>query len=138
MALKSLKSLKKRLLKDPILHQRYTEQMESNVQKGYAELISVDDQFCGSEEWCSIPHHPVLSSKRPDKVRISYDCVASAEGKSLNDFLLKGPDLMNFLVEVLLRFRKDKLPIVANLEAMFHQIRVLPSNRNALRFFWWP
>ena len=56
----------------------------------------------------------------------------------LNDFLMKGPDLMNSLVGVLLRFRSEKIPLVADVESMFYQIRVFPPDKDALRFFWWP
>ena len=79
-----------------------------------------------------------MNPKKPGKVRIVYDCAATTEGKSLNDFLMKGPDLMNTIVGVLLRFRKDKIAIISDVEAMFYQVRVAPCNRDALRFFWWP
>ena len=51
---------------------------------------------------------------------------------------MKGPDLTNSLVGVLLRFRKGKVAAIADVEAMFYQIRVAPHDRDALRFFWWP
>ena len=51
---------------------------------------------------------------------------------------MKGPYLINSLVGVLLRFRKKKIPFVADVEAMFLQIRVLPPDQDAMRFFWWP
>ena len=139
MALRRLDSLKKRLSKDQTLHQRYTMQMEKTIEMGHAEQIPVTETSpsCGLKEWY-IPHHPVLNPKKPDKVRIVYDCAASADGKSLNDFLMKGPDLMNSLVGVLLRFRREKIPIIADIESMFYQIRVPSSDRGALRFFWWP
>ena len=44
---------------------------------------------------------------------------------------------MNSLVGVLLRFRKEKIAIVADIETMFYQIRVDPSHRDALRFLRW-
>ena len=116
---------------------RYTEQTESNVQKSYTELVPTDDQLCGFKEWY-ISHHAALSSKRPDKVRSVYDCAAFAEGKFLNGFLMKHPESINSLVGVLLRFKKEEIPNAADVEAIFHEIRVLPPNRDALRVFWWP
>ena len=44
---------------------------------------------------------------------------------------------MNSLTGVLSRFRKERIAMVANVEAMFHQIKVDPSHVNALRFLWW-
>ena len=50
---------------------------------------------------------------------------------------MKGPDLANSLVSVLTRFRKNKVALVADLKAKFHQIKVDLRDQNALRFLWW-
>ena len=77
-------------------------------------------------------------SKKPDKVCIAYDCAAVVGSKSLNEFLMKGPYLANSLVGVLLQFCEGKVAAIADVEAMFYQIKVASHNRDALRFFWWP
>ena len=59
-------------------------------------------------------------------------------GVSLNDSLMQGPDLNNSLVGVLLRFRQEPVALVSDIEGMFHQVRVEPTDRNALSFLWWP
>ena len=66
-----------------------------------------------------------------------FDCAARYKGYSLNDSLLQGPDLANNLVGVLIRFRQEQIALVADIEAMFHQIRVPPKDRDSLRFLWW-
>ena len=45
---------------------------------------------------------------------------------------------MNSLVGVLTRFRQDPVAFMSDVEAMFHQVRVSPEDRSALRFLWWP
>ena len=52
--------------------------------------------------------------------------------------MLQGPDLTNKLVGVLLRFRQERIATIADIEAMFHQVRVPPEDRDVLRFLWWP
>ena len=137
MAVRRHQSLKRRLIKDPYLHRRYTDQMESNIQMRHAEKVPMQELFSGIKQWY-IPHQPVVNPKKPEKIRIVYDCAAaSSNGKTLNDFLVREPDLMNSLVGVLLRFRREKIAIVADIETMFYQIRVNPSDRDALRFLWW-
>ena len=59
-------------------------------------------------------------------------------GTSLNDQLMNGPHLTNTLVGVLTRFRMEQIALVSDIEAMFHQIRVKPHDRDLLRFLWWP
>ena len=50
---------------------------------------------------------------------------------------MKGLDLANSLVGVLTRFSKNKVALVADVKAMFHQIKVDARDQNALRFLWW-
>ena len=67
-----------------------------------------------------------------------YDCAVKSKGVSLNEKLMKGPNLVNRLVGVLLRFRKERIAIVSDIEGMFHQVRCAPEDRDCLRFLWWP
>ena len=45
-------------------------------------------------------------------------------GKSLNDMFYKSPDLSNSLVRILLRFRADRVAVMADIESMFYQVIV--------------
>ena len=131
-----LESLRRRLEKDSWLHQHYTETMQTYLEKGYAE--PVEDGCSGSGHSWFLPHHPVLSPNKPRKVRIVFDCASRCKGVSLNDELMQGPQLMNSLLGVLTRFRSEDIALVADIEAMFHQVRVEPEDRSALQFLWWP
>ena len=51
---------------------------------------------------------------------------------------MRDPGLMNSLIGVLTRFRKNRIAIVGDMEAMFHQVFVQSEHANALRFLWWP
>ncbi|XP_077966565.1 uncharacterized protein LOC144420790 [Styela clava] len=51
---------------------------------------------------------------------------------------MPGPDLVSSLIGVLTQFRKGRIALVADIEAMFHQIKVKKEDCNALRFLWWP
>ena len=136
MAEKRLESLKRRLMNNSELHRRYTQEMSKYVDEGYAELVP-DDDIKKSEKIWYLPHHPVFNPKKPEKLRIVYDCAAEFQGNSLNKSLLQGPDLTNGLVGVLTRFREEKIAIVADIRGMFHQVKVCSDDRNALRFLWW-
>ncbi len=84
-----------------------------------------------------IPHHVVYHPQKPDKLRVVFDCSAKFCGISLNDTLLTGPDLINSLVGVLCRFRKELVAVTCDIKKMFHQFHVPPDERNYLRFLWW-
>ena len=130
-----LQSLGRRLERDTHLHGKYKEGISDLLQKGYAEEVPESDDKVVT--WY-IPHHPVFHPMKPDKVRIVFDCASKYKGQSLNDVVLQGPDLTNKLVGVLLRFRQERIAIIADIEAMFHQVRVPPEDRDVLRFLWWP
>ncbi|XP_063749569.1 uncharacterized protein LOC134870954 [Eleginops maclovinus] len=63
---------------------------------------------------------------------------ASFGGTSLNQQLLQGPDLTSSLVGVLMRFRQETVAVMADVEAMFYQVRVSNEDTDLLRFLWWP
>ena len=67
--------------------------------------------------------------------RILFDCEVTFGGTSLTKEVLQGPDFTNKLVGVLLRFREDPVAVKEDIErGMFHQVRVAPKHRDALRF----
>jgi hypothetical protein len=57
---------------------------------------------------------------------------------SINSKVLQGPDLTNMLIGVLLRFRQEKIAMMADIKAMFLQVHVTPEYRDVLRFLWLP
>ncbi|XP_053392148.1 uncharacterized protein LOC128554860 [Mercenaria mercenaria] len=132
-----LQQLKRKLSRDPELHKMYTTSLNDYVEKGYAEEVKDGLENISRRTWY-LPHHPVTNVNKPGKVRVVFDCAAKYHGISLNSQLLQGPDLMNSLVGVLIRFWKEKVALAADIEAMFHQVRVTEEDCDALRFLWWP
>lgn len=137
LAYARLQQLKRKLSHDPLLHQKYTATVTDYIEKGFArEVVSTEATGLG-RSWY-LPHHPVVNENKPGKVRVVFDCAAKFQGVSLNSQLLQGPDLMNSLFGVLVRFRQENIALVADIEAMFHQVRVWEKDCDALRFLWWP
>eukprot|EP00057_Strongylocentrotus_purpuratus_P011332 XP_011665806.1 PREDICTED: uncharacterized protein LOC105439021 [Strongylocentrotus purpuratus] len=136
LAERRLQSLGKRLSQSDGLLQKYTDGMADLLKKGYAEEVNELD----SKKECEwyLPHHPVFHPQKPGKVRIVFDCASAWKGLSLNDVVNQGPDLTNKLIGVLLRFRTAPVALMADIEAMFHQVRVPAPDRDVLRFLWWP
>jgi len=127
--------LKKRLQKDAILKEKYRDFMDDLLRKNYARKMS-NEELRQTDTWY-LPHHPVFHPQKPDKVRVVFDCSAKFRGSSLNDQLLQGPDLTNMLVGVLTRFWQEQVAFMSDIESMFYQVRVRPSDCNYLRFLWW-
>ncbi|XP_042229944.1 uncharacterized protein LOC121873355 [Homarus americanus] len=137
MAEQQLKSLKGRLTKNTRLYQRYAEEMKQLLCKDYAELVPASQLTANPGKTWFLPHLPVLNPKKPDKILIVFDCASVYANTSLNSQVLQGPDLNNKLLGILIRFPQGRTAIMADIEVMFHQIRVTPEHRGALRFLWW-
>jgi len=134
-AVKRLDLLKRHLEKDVDLKRKYKETVEECISLGHAQKIP--DGRVGSPVWYLL-HHPVVHPQKPDKVRVVFDCAARFQNTSLSDQLLQLPELTNSLVGVLLRLRQERIGISADIEKMFHQVRVSPGDTHALSFLWWP
>ena len=88
------------MLKDEKLREACTEAIESYLGDEYAQEITEDDIQNASTVWY-LPHHPVVNPSKSGRLRVVFDCAAKFKGTSLNDKLMKGPDLANSLVGVL-------------------------------------
>ena len=108
------------------------------LDKGYAEKVPEESVEADPGKVWYIPHHGVYHPKKPEKIRVVFDCSAKFAGTSLNDQLLQGPDLTNSLVGVLTRFRQEPVAFMGDIEAMFYQVLVPAEQRDFLRFLWWP
>lgn len=128
----NLRSTERRLAKDTVRAASYCNEMDKLVQSGYVAEISTEEAAKSTESWY-VPHHMVHHN---GKDRVVFNCSFSFNGLSLNDQLLPGPTLGPTMIGVLMRFRCHAVAISGDIKSMFHQIRLLPSDKPLLRFLW--
>ncbi len=133
-ALHRLYKLEGRFKTNPELVTRYQAEIEGHISRGHCVKVSNDDGIPG-RLW-KIPHHSVINPMKPEKMRVVFDASARFKGASLNEALMTGPDLLTSLFGVLMRFRRHKFAVSADIEKMFYQVSVPKADRSALRFFW--
>ncbi|XP_065095606.1 uncharacterized protein LOC135717443 [Ochlerotatus camptorhynchus] len=137
MAVSRLRGLEKRLAKDPELRRRVNEQIESYEQKQYVCKVSSEElENTNPERVWFLPLGVVTNPKKPNKIRMVWDAAAKAGGVSFNDMLLKGPDLLVSLVEVLLRFREGKIAVCSDIREMFLRILIREADKWSQCFLW--
>ena len=107
--------------------------MGEMLKNGHAEIAPSLQK--GEEHWY-LPIFGVYHPRKPRKIRVVFDSSAKYNGVCLNDVLMTGPDLTNSLIGVLLRFRKHKIAVIADIQQMFFCFYVKPEHRNFLRFLW--
>ncbi|XP_076246401.1 uncharacterized protein LOC143186603 [Calliopsis andreniformis] len=133
VAQKRLISLERKLDREPEYASLYHAEMERFIENGYA--VKVNDQVTTSRPWY-LPHFGVRSSTKPGKVRLVFDAAAKTTGVSLNGQLESGPDLLQSLPGILLRFRLHECAFKADIKDMFLRIKIREEDRGAQRFLW--
>ena len=132
MAEKRVDSLRMKLLRDPDLFDLYKSKMSEYSQRNFIRKVPDDSSSSVKKVGWYIPHHATTQTK----FRIVFDCAAKFGHTSLNEQLLKGPDHTNNLVGVLLRFRQERYAFSCDINSMFHQVKVTPSDCDYLKFLW--
>ena len=104
--------------------------------KGHAKRVPEDKLIVDDKPLWYLPYHAVFNPNKPGKTSV-FNFAAKFRGMSLNDQLLSGPDLTNSIVGMLARFHQERVALAADMEAMFHQVRISPDDYDVFRFLWW-
>ncbi|UYV77957.1 hypothetical protein LAZ67_15003031 [Cordylochernes scorpioides] len=86
-----------------------------------------------------LPHRPVYNMEsKTTPIRPVFDtsCLGH-NGLSLNQCLEKGPNLLERIPEMMIRFRENKFGVTADIRKAFQMVAIEESERNYLRFLWW-
>ena len=124
--MKCMQSLKKRFERDEPFYSQYKCFMDELIDKKYARKCD-----CAGPEgrtWY-VPHQGVLNPNK-GKIRVVFDCSSQYKGNSINQNLLSGPDLTNQLIGVLHRFRLEPVAFMADIKAMYYQVKVREIQRS--------
>ena len=110
------------------------------VQQSLARDPAVYDRVCVTNEDTPVhylPHHPVYKAST-GKLRVVYDGKARPYkgAYSLNDSLETGPNLMNSIMYVMMRFRKGKFAAKADIEKAYLMVSICQEDRDLLRIIW--
>lgn len=130
--MKRLELLEKKLDKNEAMKTRYNAQMQVLLDSGYAEEAPREK----NEKIWYLPHFAVINPQKPEKLRIVHDAAARTRGTSLNDMLLPGPDLLQSLPGVLMRFRQHAVAVSADIKDMFMRVHIREEDRDMQRFLW--
>ncbi|XP_062703649.1 uncharacterized protein LOC134286095 [Aedes albopictus] len=137
-ALRRLMQLERRLGKDANLRKSYNEAMQTYLELNHMTAVPDEVLKHDSRLACYLPHHPVIKeSSTTTKIRPVFDGSAkTTSNHSLNDALMTGPVLQDPLFDLVLRFRKHAVALVADIEKMYLQVRVHPDDTSLQRILW--
>ena len=132
-----LRSTEKRLLKDDNQAKLYSEQIEDMVERGVAKKITMEEEMNYNGPIYYVSHHEVVKPEsQSTPCRIVFNSSASYMGHNLNDYWFKGPDLLNNLLGILLRFRQDNVAFAGDIKKMYHSVGTSELDHHTHRFLW--
>ncbi len=134
---KKLEATERRLLKNQENATAYDREMTNMNNLGFSRKLSEEElkQYNGPVHYVS--HHEVLRPEsKSTPVRILFNSSAMYKGHKLNDYWMKGPDLLNDLFGVLLRFRENQAAVLGDISKMYHRILIPEVDQQVHRFLW--
>lgn len=137
-ALATLRNTERTLNKDPEWSKIYGAQIQDMVDRGVARKLSKEElkSWCGPKYYIS--HLAVQNPKSTSTpVRIVFNSSQTFRGTSLNACLAKGPEsYLNDLLGILLRWREEKIALVADIKKMYNSIFINNVEQHTHRFLW--
>ncbi|XP_035217864.1 uncharacterized protein LOC118191169 [Stegodyphus dumicola] len=117
------------------LYQQYENVFLSWIDEGIIEIVPTSEVNSYGNY---LPHRPVLkASSCTTPIRPVFDASARLTNHpSLNQCLQCGPNLIELIPDVLLRFRERRYGIIADIRKAFLQISTRKEDRDFLRFLW--
>ena len=136
-AMKRLENLQTRLEKDEDLKKGYSSVFTDMFEQGMIEEVPTEE-IESTNPVFYLPHHPVIkNASTTTKVRPVFDASAKGyNGVSLNDCMHAGPNYLPDLPGLLMRFRRWKVALTADVTKAFLQVGVKKEDRDAHRFLW--
>jgi len=86
-----------------------------------------------------LPHRPVFKPESlTTPIRPVFDASCkTGRAPSLNDCLEKGPNLIDLIPSIIMRFRMGKYGVISDIRKAFLMIKVHTDDQDFMRFLWW-
>ena len=137
LALKRLVSTERRLRSSRDHAKAYDAQMNEMQEMKFCRKLDKEEVQSYKGPVHYIPHHAVVRpEKKSTPIRIVFNSSSIFQGHQLNDYWLKGPDLLNNLFGVVLRFREKEVALVGDISKMYHRVLISPHDQHIHRFLW--
>lgn len=131
-------NLEKRFEKNPELFTKYRDFIHEYINLNHARIIPLSLKNELHENKYFLPHHCVLrESSQSTKLRVVFDgSMKTSTGLSLNDVMHKGFTVQSELFDILLRFRSFAYVLTSDIEKMYRQVRINPTQTYLQNILW--
>ena len=130
-------AIERRLLTNEENAKAYDKEMAHMIELGFSRKLSEEESKSYTGPIHYVSHHEVLRPEsKSTPLRIVFNSSAVYQGHKLNDYWMKGPDLLNDLFGVLLRFRESQAAVLGDISKMYHRILIPEIDQHVHRFLW--
>lgn len=145
IAVATLLQMEKKFQRNPEWKVEYAKCLNEYLELGHMELAEKSDESLvtmrNNEKHYNcyyLPHHAVIkASSTTTKLRVVFNASQkTTSGVSLNDVMLVGPTIQDDLLNILLRWRKHRIAITADIEKMYRQFFVDEADVDYQRIVW--
>ena len=81
-------------------------------------------------------HEVLRPEKKSTPFQIVFNSSDNFKGHCLNDYWMKGPDLLNSLFGVILRFTENAVAISGDISKVYHKILIPERDQHVHLFLW--
>ena len=110
--------------------------MKKGLDRGAAIKLSPEELDSWQGPINYISHHGVEQDSVTTPLRIVTNSSLKNGGKSLNDCLISGPNSLNSMFDIMLRFRCHESGLVFDLTKAYNSLKTGPIERHVRRFIW--
>ena len=111
--------------------------MKDMLNRGVCRLLSDQEMKAYNGPKYYIAHHEIIKPEsKSTPCRIVFNSSSSFKGHILNDYYVKGPPMLNYLLGVLIRFCQENIAIVGDIAKMYHSIDIPLIDQMTHRFLW--
>lgn len=87
--------------RDPEFHKQYASVIQKYQEEGSSHQVP-DEEMSSLKPIWYLPHHGVWHPRKPEELRVVFDCACKSSSVSLNNQLLQGPENTGSLIGVIL------------------------------------
>ena len=135
-----IRATKRKFKQDPAWEEIYESQLQALVKKGFAKEVTNEEL----EDWTAcgkpvfyIAHQLVVQPESTSTpIRVVFNSSQNYQGFSLNGALELGPNILNCLHSVLLRFCGNTVAAQGDIGKMYYMARVNEADQMMQLFVW--
>ena len=135
-AKKKLEATNRRLSRTPGQAAAYNRKMREMTEMHFARKLTKQELEAYKAPVHYIAHHEIVRPAKTTPIHIVFNSSASFQRHRLKDYWMKGPDLLNSLFGVTLRFREKEVAVTGDISIMYHRVLIPEQDQQVHRYLY--